>query len=72
MKSTRAVDVKIQVVSPLLISAKAGNEKRHKKNYYKKVFKFIKLPIFCILPPKFYNKLLDSFSNTKKLHNNSK
>ena len=35
MKSTRAVDVKIQAVSPLLISAKAGNDKKHKKSLSK-------------------------------------
>ncbi len=36
MKSTRAVDVKIQAVSPLLISAKAGNENKHNKIVIKK------------------------------------
>ena len=61
MKSTRAVDVKIQAVSPLLISAKAGNEKRHKKIVIKKFLKLLKLTRFGIIPPKFFNKLLHSF-----------
>ena len=43
MKSTRAVDVKIQAVSPLLISAKAGNENKHKKIVINKFFMLLKL-----------------------------
>ena len=51
MKSTRAVDVKIQAVSPLLISAKAGDENKQKKIVINKFLTFLDLNEFRIIPP---------------------